>query len=319
VHIRTRDGFATIDINTPAVAELSRGVHASVDVAPYVELLDRALADLQLTDDEIRDLDELADHLGLDHESRRRAHSEFLNGLIDAALDDGIVTSDEYDVLCRTASLLAIDHEVVTTRIEPFRATTTLIELEAGREVCFTGAALNEHGEPVDRSELEQAATDYGLVPARSVTKRGQTLLVAADPASRSSKVRTARRHGLPVTSVTDFLAAVTGNGTLQVQLVDQVAGLGVVCQQCGASWVAPAPPEHALCDECQPLPDAAEPVASVGTPPPVIETLTCIDCGSNWQRPRVRGRKPHRCPDCVSDSAVLSSAIESDQRNPAD
>ena len=32
----------------------------------------------------------------------------------------------------------------------------------------------------------------------------------------------------------------------------------------------------------------------------PATETLVCSDCGRDFQRDRVRGRKPMRCPDCV-------------------
>lgn len=28
-------------------------------------------------------------------------------------------------------------------------------------------------------------------------------------------------------------------------------------------------------------------------------ETLVCKECGKSWERERVRGRKPHTCPDC--------------------
>lgn len=31
------------------------------------------------------------------------------------------------------------------------------------------------------------------------------------------------------------------------------------------------------------------------------METLTCTACGQDWQRERVRGRKPKLCPDCKS------------------
>jgi HIRAN domain len=33
---------------------------------------------------------------------------------------------------------------------------------------------------------------------------------------------------------------------------------------------------------------------------PPAIETLVCQNCGRSWERQRVRGRKPHYCPDCT-------------------
>jgi predicted Zn-ribbon and HTH transcriptional regulator len=34
----------------------------------------------------------------------------------------------------------------------------------------------------------------------------------------------------------------------------------------------------------------------------PAIETLVCVACGSSFERPRTRGRKPHRCPTCRGD-----------------
>jgi hypothetical protein len=34
---------------------------------------------------------------------------------------------------------------------------------------------------------------------------------------------------------------------------------------------------------------------------PPAIETLVCQHCGRSWERQRMRGRKPHYCPDCTS------------------
>ncbi len=299
LHIRTREGFTSVQVPQPAVAALTRGVHASVDVAPYVDLLDRAVADLQLTDAEIEELHDLADELGLDDESRRRAHREFLNGLIDASLEDGVVTTDEHDVLCRIASLLAIDQAVVDDRTTAFRSSTSMIHLDSGQQVCFTGAAIDGNGQPIERSELERLAAAHDLIVSRSVTKRGRTLLVAADPASRSTKVRTARRHGLPVTSIADFLSAIAGDGRIEVQVIDTSAHVGVVCQECGTTWTAPAGIDHALCEDCQPAPVTPEPVVQVDAPPPVVETLTCSECGSDWQRNRTRGRKPLRCPDC--------------------
>lgn len=34
-------------------------------------------------------------------------------------------------------------------------------------------------------------------------------------------------------------------------------------------------------------------------------ETLTCTDCGKNWKRERVRGRKPQLCPKCTTQVAA--------------
>ena len=39
---------------------------------------------------------------------------------------------------------------------------------------------------------------------------------------------------------------------------------------------------------------------------PPAIETLVCQNCGRTWERQRVRGRKPHYCPDCTVTAGPL-------------
>lgn len=48
------------------------------------------------------------------------------------------------------------------------------------------------------------------------------------------------------------------------------------------------------------PLPESAKTWAG-GAPyvPAGPQTLTCAACGSAWERPAQRGRKPRNCPDC--------------------
>jgi len=41
------------------------------------------------------------------------------------------------------------------------------------------------------------------------------------------------------------------------------------------------------------------EPTTRRAAVEPAIETLVCAACGSSFQRPRTRGRKPRRCPAC--------------------
>jgi DNA polymerase-3 subunit epsilon len=69
------------------------------------------MTDLRLTGEEHADLLILADPLGLDDGAIVRAHSEFMNGLIDAALEDQVVTDEEHEQLCRAAAVLEIDVE----------------------------------------------------------------------------------------------------------------------------------------------------------------------------------------------------------------
>ena len=86
MRIRTRQGASEVEAPAPYLVALAAGVHAPVDVAPYVDLLDRAIADLQITAEEWIELWAVAEELGLDSARVARAHGEFINALIDAAL-----------------------------------------------------------------------------------------------------------------------------------------------------------------------------------------------------------------------------------------
>ena len=231
--VLTRDGFTAGDIERPYIMQLACGLHSPADVAPYITLLDFAVADLKFDADERRELALLAEDLGLSEHSRARAHKEFLHGLIDAALDDGVVTDAEFEQLCRTAALLDLDDAVVCARTNPFRITSEALDLQAGMRVCFTGAAQGPNGEPMEREELEDLARRHNLEPVTSVTKTKCQLLVAADPASLSGKAKNAQKFGIPVASVADFLTALNTQSPLTVNRLP-VKGVGLVCTRCG-------------------------------------------------------------------------------------
>ena len=301
IRVLTRDGTADAPAPAPYLAALARGVHASIDVAPYVDLLDRVIADLQLTPDERGELDNLAHDLGLDEHAIRRAHKEFLNGLIDAALDDSVVTDDEYDQLCRAAALLDLDLDLVARRVDDYRTSQGELELTPGLAVCFTGAATDPSGNEIPRDQLESLAAQHGLAPTRSVTVKGCALLVAADPSTQSGKAEKARKHAIPITSVDAFLAALGSGQPLEVSRLAK-AGVPLVCLDCGSSWLAPRRSSQPRCAPCKQTSSAkVEGRTSAASAAPANETLTCIACSGTWERPRQRGRKPHRCPGCTS------------------
>lgn len=307
--VLTRDGFAHVSVEVPYVAGLARGVHADPDMAAYVTLLDRAVADLQLTAAERRELGELAMELGLDDRHRERAHREFLNGLIDAALEDSIVTDDELDQLCRVAALLELDADLVTRRTNTYRLTEDTITLHSGLQVCFTGAALDELGNPIDRATvLEPDARSHGLIPKDSFTK-SCGLVIAADTASQSSKIAAARRHGTPVAALADYRRAlVTGQPLAVTRLVTN--GVAQVCRECGDSWMAARRATNPVCPGCRGTGHITTTTrkasarqsnpAAVKSVPPAVETRVCVVCMRSWERARTRGRPPNRCPACA-------------------
>jgi DNA polymerase-3 subunit epsilon len=250
MRVSRRDGHVHADPPAPYLAALAQGIHTSVDVAPYVALLDVAIADLRLTATERRELLALAADLGLDDRAVARAHREFLNGLIDAAVEDSIVTDDEHDQLCRAAALLDIDIEHVARRTDSFRASTKAIELMAGLSVCFTGEARDANGDQFDRARQTSLAEQHGLVVTKSVTKKGPDLVVAADGDSRSEKARKARQNGIPVAAFSAFVDALRTGATLTVAHLSS-SGLALVCGDCGDSWLASRRVRQPLCAAC--------------------------------------------------------------------
>lgn len=58
--------------------------------------------------------------------------------------------------------------------------------------------------------------------------------------------------------------------------------------------------------EETSPEPElelAISPPLYIPSTPELIETLTCVGCGSSWDRELKRGRKPVNCPDCLEKS----------------
>lgn len=305
-----REGHTEALPPAPYLAALARGVHSSVDLAPYVQLLGVAMTDLRLTGEEQADLLILADQLGLDDRAINRAHREFMNGLIDAALEDQVVTDEEHEQLCRAAAVLEIDVEQVISRTDPYRAAVAEIALTPGTSVCFTGQGKHD-GVLISREVQEEMARRRGLVVSKSVTSNGPDLVVAADGDSRSVKARSARRLGRAICTFSDFVDALESGTTLQTSRMASI-GVALVCVDCGESWMAPRRVTRPKCKNCaaavilqrQPEKSSKQP-KTPAEPPPLVVVLTCSECGSEWERPRIRGRRPTKCPECLAREAI--------------
>lgn len=296
--VHTRQGSGDAVVPAPYLAALAAGVHAPVDVAPYVDLLDAAIGDLQITADEQAQLWALAVELGLDRARVARAHNDFINALIDAALDDLIITDEEYDQLCRAAALLDVDPTLLARRTDGHRSASVEVQVAAGTRVCFTGAAVDARGRKIERSHLEDLARSRGYVPTDNATKTGCDLLVAADPSSQSGKAAKARKFGIPIVSLEDFLAAREAGSAMSATHLAS-AGTALICIRCGSSWLAARSSSTPVCADCKADEPARPRVNQDPTAEVTIETLTCEVCGSTWERTRSRGRKPLRCATC--------------------
>jgi DNA polymerase-3 subunit epsilon len=86
---------------------------AEEEVAPYIDLLDRALEDRRVTEDEAKALETIAREWGLSREQVLAAHHSYLESLVTAAFADGRVTYTERQDLDAVAFLLAIDPSVL--------------------------------------------------------------------------------------------------------------------------------------------------------------------------------------------------------------
>jgi DNA polymerase-3 subunit epsilon len=320
---RTRPGSPAAEVVSPpylaALAARLDHANAGVDLIGYLDLLDRAMADLHLDRDERLALVDLAGELGLDDSQVDAAHRRWLSDLVDLARADGVVDSEEYDQLLRAAHILGLDPSLVERRTVTHRSAEAVTELTAGVGVCFTGVAVDEDGSEIPRETLATHARRLGLVVEDSFTKSRCGLLIAGDPASQSGKAGKARSWGIPIIGAVDFLAANPGDST-RSQLIAVGGREALECARCGRTFTRGSRRgrKPTVCDDCassdlvppsrtrraieSATPDD-RPAELVGTAElddgTIIETYRCVSCGQNFDRTRGRGRKPKRCPNC--------------------
>jgi ATP-dependent Lhr-like helicase len=179
---------------------------ADPDLAAYLDVLDRALEDRRLTDEEAGALHQTAAAWGLSISAVREAHGRYYDALLAAALADGKVTEFERADLDTVALLLGIDQESrQPNHARPSQAGDDL----AGRSVCFTGALVGKlNGSSITRDQAQAMAQQAGLVIKANVSK-GLDLLVVADPDSQSGKAKKARELGTRVVGEMVFWRAI--------------------------------------------------------------------------------------------------------------
>jgi DNA polymerase III subunit epsilon len=181
-------------------------------IAAYSALLDRALEDRYVDEEEGRDLIELAGRWGISAGQIQKANWDYLLRLGRVALADGVVTDAERRDLHNVASLLGIDSrnldEILRaaaqqpTDVQPQPSTTagTLSGMGfAGKQVCFTGECqCRLKGEAITREMASGLAARHGMIFTESVTKK-LDLLVVADPLTQSGKAKKARQYRIRI------------------------------------------------------------------------------------------------------------------------
>jgi len=199
---------AISDDHKPGHQNLRRIIHGlgpSLEAGPdlsYLDALSSVMSDFEITNDEMKYLDDWAQTLGISSSEQNDLHSTFFDQLVLAAERDNYVSETEKMLLEKAAKTLGLSYQVAT----PTDQKNEVLSLKTGMTVCFTGTAIGKNGEELSRETLESYATKKSLIPVSSVTKKTCDLLVAADKSSMSGKTKKARDYGIPVISVEEFL-----------------------------------------------------------------------------------------------------------------
>lgn len=297
--LRRRDVSPVIIPDPPHVARLAMSLNhegLEANVLSYLDVVGRAVADLHIDARERTELAGFAAQLGLGPAQLAQAHRRYLNDLIDAALNDLVITEAELDMLLRVASALEVNPATVEQRTRPARATTASIELTAGMSVTFTG---DDPAHP--RDELINHAIQLGMTVGKNVTKTTD-LLVAYETSTASGKATKARSYSVPIVTTGTFASARLRDH-LEAETSAVEAKKVVTCPDCHATWTVSGKSggqSSRRCPDCATTSSPTKVPEAVSLADATAETLECSACGRAWTRERVRGRKPHRCPDCA-------------------
>ena len=164
----------------------------------YLDLLQEALEDEVLTEEERKELDELASSLGWCEQTQRAVEREYLHREVDQVLDDGVVTLDEKNYLDNLINEMSIKSEesAINRRTRDYEEATEspgTIILTEGDRITLTG----QHP-TLTRTELGEELADRGLTTG-GLAKKHTRLVLALDAQSESGKASKAREMGIPI------------------------------------------------------------------------------------------------------------------------
>ena len=177
----------------------------------YTALLDRALEDRHIDDEEGKALVNLAIRWHIPPAAIQTIHNDYLLRLATAALSGGLTDSERRELL-HVANLLGIDSqalneimEIAAKRLADEQPQTSASN-EAlardelvGKNICFTGECQCQlKGQSITRELAEEIAESHGMTVTESVTK-ALDILVVADPVTQSGKAKKARQYGIRI------------------------------------------------------------------------------------------------------------------------
>lgn len=177
----------------------------NLPIQEYLNILEDALSDRIITEDEASRLFELARDYDISTEEIVEIHEEYLRRLIRVYLFDRIISNSEYEDLEKVSKILGI-HEKLNLMIDLERTDIDGLENREensdgveGKSVCFTGQLISKfRGKRIERTFAQELALGKGLLIKKSVTKK-LDMLVVADPHTQSSKARKAREYGVKI------------------------------------------------------------------------------------------------------------------------
>lgn len=177
-----------------------------VELDEYYSLLDRALEDRHLSQNEISALSDFAVESGLSAPAVIASHREYLRQLVRAALSDDVLTPLEQKDIEDVAFLLGFDKAYADELIDEIRKLPPALIKDGedaqslvGKKVCFTGALIGRmDGIPIKRETALRMIREKGLIATDSVTKTTDILIVA-DPDTMSGKAEKAREYGIQI------------------------------------------------------------------------------------------------------------------------
>ena len=166
----------------------------------YLDALDRCLDDGELSPSETTRLDSAAYALGLCADDRSRLHGQYYGVLANQFLAGRQQPATANDVADRVAAALGMPPP------QPADPGDGSLVLAPGSAVCFVGDPRTA-GFVEDVATLRRNMTQAGLRTTRAVSRTCAAVVALSDPSS-SARVWAARRLGVPVLNVHEFLEA---------------------------------------------------------------------------------------------------------------
>ena len=173
----------------------------------YLQVLEQALQDRHISDDELAALWETAQTLDMDQEEIRAAHRTFLRDLVRVAMLDQVITDAEKREIEEVAGLLDVPTAEYECLIkQALEAPAAVSEVRScpelhGKSVCFTGQFnLQLDGKPIARRELENLATNCGMTVKVILSgNRNPDALICQAPIVISSRLKSVNERWLSI------------------------------------------------------------------------------------------------------------------------